>query len=129
MGPVISRRSMLAGLAGSVGAGSVGAGSLAFGLAGPVWAEGVVRPMRRPDPQAASERFVEVAKLGGVTGFALLDVATGRVIEAFAEDEPVPPASVAKAITTVFALEKLGAARRFSTQVGWPACEGFWHSW
>lgn len=103
MAPVISRRAILAGLAASV--------------AGPVWAEGVIRPMRRPSPQAGSEAFVAAAKLGGVTGFALLDVATGRVIEALAEDVPLPPASVAKAVTTLFALEKLGAARRFSTQV------------
>ena len=122
MGPVMSRRGVLAGLVGSVaaravGAGAFAAGALAFGIAGPVGAEGVVRPMRRPDPQAASERWVEAAKLGGVTGFALLDVATGRMIEAYAEEDPVPPASVAKAVTTLFALEKLGAARRFSTQV------------
>lgn len=101
---MISRRDLLAGFA-------------AAGLAGPVWAEGVIRPQRRPSPQAASERFVEVAKLGGVTGFALVDVATGRVIEAMAEEAPVPPASVAKAITAVFALEKLGQGRRFQTEV------------
>ncbi len=104
---MISRREALAGLIGSASAG----------LAGPVWAEGLVRPQRRPSRQAASERFVEAAKLGGVTGFALADLATGRMIEAQSEAVPLPPASVAKAITALFALEKLGQDRRFATQV------------
>lgn len=104
---MISRRDILAGLVGSA----------AVGLAGPVWADGIVRPKRRPSPQAVSEQVVEAAKLGGITGFALADVATGRLIEAFSEEVPLPPASVAKAITTLFALEKLGPAHRFSTEV------------
>ncbi len=104
MSDVISRRNVLAGLA-------------AAGLGSPVWADGGVRPRRRPSPQAASEEFIAAARLGGVTGFALADVASGRMIEAYAEDERLPPASVAKAITTLFALEKLGGAHRFGTQV------------
>lgn len=118
MARVISRRNVLAGLAGAA-------------VAGPVWAEGVVRPRPRPVPEAAvrvrpkprpsrqaeSERLVAGARLGGVTGFMLAEVATGRVIEALDAEAPLPPASVAKAVTALFALEKLGAAHRFGTEV------------
>jgi len=104
---VITRRKVLAGLATGIAAG----------VALPVWAEPLVRPVRRPNRQAASERLVEAARLGGVTGFVVADVATGRVLESLAPDAPVPPASVAKAITALFALEKLGASRRFSTRM------------
>ena len=92
-------------------------GSAAAGLAGPVRADGSQRPPRRPSRQAESERVVAAAKLGGVTGFALVDLATGQGIEALAEDARMPPASVAKAITALFALEKLGDRQRFATQV------------
>lgn len=102
---VITRRMMVAGLL--------------AGVAAPVRAEdlGTIRPRRRPDPASVSLGLVEAARLGGVTGFVVADAVTGRVLQASRADVAVPPASVAKVVTAMFALAKLGPAHRFVTQV------------
>ena len=61
--------------------------------------------------------LVEAAKLGGVTGYIVAEAATGRVLEAVNAEAPLPPASVAKAITALYALDRLGPAYRFGTRV------------
>jgi serine-type D-Ala-D-Ala carboxypeptidase/endopeptidase (penicillin-binding protein 4) len=106
---MLQRRALLAGL-------------LAFGL--PAWAEAPLtspRPRRRGEkehvPQADVADLLAEAKLGGVVGYVVANAATGTVIEAEGADVPVPPASVAKVITAMFALEKLGPAHRFTTRV------------
>lgn len=83
-----------------------------------------LRPRRRgetappplPDTRAAGT-LVAAAKLGGAVGFVLADAKTGLVIEAEGGDLPLPPASVAKAMTALYALEKLGAGHRFGTRL------------
>lgn len=94
------------------------------GVAAPVWAEAPltsIRPMRRGAvvradvPDAAG--LIDAAKLGGTLGFVVADAASGRVLEALNPTVGQPPASVAKAMTSLFAVEKLGAAHRFSTQI------------
>lgn len=105
---MIARRGVLAGLMAAV--------------AGPLWAEAparVPRPPRRPEPgqDRALSRLIEAAKLSGVLAFAVADRASGRVLEARDEGVLVPPASVAKAVTALFALEKLGPEFRFRTRV------------
>ena len=90
----------------------------------PVWAEAPltsIRPKRRglivvPEVPGA-DGLIQAAKLGGTLGYVVADLATGRVLEAVSPDLPQPPASVAKAMTSLFALEKLGVTHRFSTQV------------
>ena len=109
---MISRRGMLAGLLAGV-AGPVWGEAAGFAPGSPDWP----RPVRRPVRLSASEKLVEAARLGGVTGFVVADVATGEVLEAFGETVALPPASVSKAVTAVFALERLGPAHRFATQV------------
>ncbi len=106
-------------------------GALA-GLAGPALGEGLtrsLRPMPRPDggsrplPQGqggavgSASTVVSAAKLGGVTGFYVAEVATGRVLEQENAGAQVPPASVAKSLTALYALEKLGPTHRFRTEV------------
>ncbi len=100
-------------------------GGLMAGAALPVWGESI-RPMPRPMPSAMKEAatsvndtrdLVAAAKLTGITGYIVADVATGRVLEQVNADAPVPPASVAKTVTALFALEKLGADLRFTTRV------------
>ena len=94
------------------------------GVAVPVLADAPltsIRPVRRgllakPEVPEAG-RLIEAAKLGGTIGFVVADAGSGRVLEAFSPELPQPPASVAKAMTALFALEKLGASHRFSTQV------------
>ncbi len=61
--------------------------------------------------------LVAKAKLTGTTGFCVADVATGQILDSFQPLAPVPPASVAKTMTTLFALEHLGADHQFTTQV------------
>ncbi len=108
---MISRRGFMAGLM--------------AGVALPVWAEAPatsIRPMRRGDVAAVSgtvstERLVDAAKLGGVVSYVVLDGATGKVLDARMPDALLPPASVAKAITSLYALERLGPAFRFGTRV------------
>lgn len=81
-----------------------------------------LRPIRKPrDAQKRSigraDPLISQAKLGGKVSFAVADVRTGKLIEAHGPLVSHPPASVAKAVTTLFALEKLGAGRRFRTQL------------
>ena len=102
----VTRRGVLAGL-------MAGAMTPALGK--------TVKPVKKaqiaPATTMDAAAMVSDAKLGGVTGYIVADVASGRVLEQDGADLPVPPASVAKTITSLFALEKLGATHRFTTRV------------
>ena len=112
---LISRRMMLAGLL--------------AGTAFPAGAEVMdssPRPVARGGKAAArpasgaldSSDLIAAAKLGAASvAYVLLDASTGDVLEAREPDLALPPASVAKAVTSLFALEKLGAGYRFATRV------------
>lgn len=114
----VTRRGILAGLL--------------AGVAGPALAGGGVtqslRPMPRPDGGSAplsrtegaagsASDLIAAAKLGGVTGFCVAEVATGRVLEQENAGALLPPASVIKSVTALYALEKLGPQHRFRTEV------------
>ena len=99
-----------------------GLAAVIAGAALPGWAEAPlssIRPPHRPAKAAppAEADLIAAAKLGGVVGFAVADLATGRVLAAGNDVALLPPASVAKAVTALYALEKLGAAHRFTTRV------------
>ena len=105
---MIGRRAMVAG-----GLAAVAAPAL-----------GQTRPRPRPDPAErkdaaamACAAAIAAANLGGRVGYAVADLATGRVLAGLNAQAPMPPASVSKAVTALFALERLGAERRFSTQL------------
>ena len=66
---------------------------------------------------SGAEALIEAAKLGGTVAFVLADAATGEILEQRNPDTRLPPASVEKSITSLFALEKLGPAHRFATRV------------
>lgn len=108
---MISRRLMLAGMM--------------CGLATPALADAPrtsLRPLARPgkasQPVVADLRaLVQAAGLGGVTGFAVADARTGQLLDAFNERETLPPASTAKSLTALFALERLGTGHRFATRL------------
>lgn len=111
---MIERRRILSGILG----GLFGAVAL------PAWAEAPKRSLRpvprgglRPAPDSGAQRLIDAAKLGGALSYAVADLATGQVLEAEGMAEALPPASVAKAVTTLYALEKLGPAHRFETRV------------
>jgi D-alanyl-D-alanine carboxypeptidase/D-alanyl-D-alanine-endopeptidase (penicillin-binding protein 4) len=60
---------------------------------------------------------VAAAGLGGVTGVCVADMARGTILEELDGGAPLPPASVAKALTAIYAREALGPAFRFETRV------------
>jgi len=67
-----------------------------------------------PEPLAA---IFARSGLAHLTGFALADAATGALIEAHDPDASLPPASVAKIPTALYALDALGPGFRFPTRV------------
>jgi D-alanyl-D-alanine carboxypeptidase/D-alanyl-D-alanine-endopeptidase (penicillin-binding protein 4) len=102
-----------------VGRRGILAGGLAA-LAGPVL--GQTRPKPRPDRSrsgvdAICAEYIRAAKLGGAVGYAVADLATGRVLGGAQADMPLPPASVTKALTALFALERLGVGKQFTTRL------------
>lgn len=104
-------------------------GALASAAAAPAFAESPfrsLRPQRRPDAGPKGQAtpagpglsaLVEAAKLGGAVSLAVADAATGRVIEGLDEGRALPPASCIKALTTLFALDRLGPEYRWATRV------------
>ncbi|MEM7643455.1 MAG: D-alanyl-D-alanine carboxypeptidase/D-alanyl-D-alanine-endopeptidase [Pseudomonadota bacterium] len=81
------------------------------------------RPVVRPEDivtraaSAASRQRVAAAQLGGHVGFLVADARTGEPLESLNPLRPQPPASVAKAITALYALETLGPGHRFETRL------------
>ncbi|MGB8814893.1 MAG: D-alanyl-D-alanine carboxypeptidase/D-alanyl-D-alanine-endopeptidase [Paracoccaceae bacterium] len=101
-------------------------GGLLAGVALPVFAEAPLTsplPRRRGDSGVLraeatnAQALIGAAKLGGAVGFVVMDAATGQVLEAVGGEVALPPASVAKAITTLYALETLGSSYRFATKL------------
>ena len=102
-------------------------GGVLAGLAAPAFAEGLAispRPLARPlsgaqptrsAPEAAD--LIAGAKLGGAIGYVVADARSGQILEAINPRDALPPASTAKAITALFALERLGPAHRFTTRI------------
>ncbi len=97
--------------------------ALLAGVARPLWAEApanLLRPKRRPEAPADTgvARLTEAAKLGAaVVAYAVADADSGKLLESSHGTLPLPPASVCKAITALYALDKLGPAHRFTTRV------------
>lgn len=63
------------------------------------------------------EAILAASKLGPLTGFALADLGGEGLLEAHRPGVALPPASVAKVTTTLFALETPGPGRRFRTEL------------
>jgi D-alanyl-D-alanine carboxypeptidase/D-alanyl-D-alanine-endopeptidase (penicillin-binding protein 4) len=63
------------------------------------------------------DALIAAAKLGGEVAFVVADAATGTVLAARNPDLAMPPASVAKAVTALYGLDRLGADYRFMTRV------------
>lgn len=106
------------------------AGLLA-GAAAPLWAEepGIaparsLLPRRRGDSGATRsepvtpDSLIAAAKLGAATvGFVLADAQTGQILESRDAGTALPPASVMKAVTAAYALDRLGPDHRFATRI------------
>ncbi|MDA5094246.1 D-alanyl-D-alanine carboxypeptidase/D-alanyl-D-alanine-endopeptidase [Aliiroseovarius sp. KMU-50] len=78
----------------------------------------------KPRPSDAIKRTVSEldtllgkANLSGQIGFVVADARTGLVLEARNPTLDLPPASVAKAVTTAYGLATLGSGHRFVTRI------------
>jgi D-alanyl-D-alanine carboxypeptidase/D-alanyl-D-alanine-endopeptidase (penicillin-binding protein 4) len=75
------------------------------------------RPAKGAPDASDIEALIAAAKLGGEVAFVVAEAATGAVLASRQPDLPMPPASVAKAVTALYALDRLGANHRFATRV------------
>ncbi len=108
----ITRRRLLAMSAAALSAGVAKA-------AGPVQ---VPVPPLRPDyvppkPKQAFEKMIDEARLDGKTGFYVMDVNSGEVLQEHKAHIGLPPASVVKALTALYAIDVLGGEHRFETKI------------
>jgi D-alanyl-D-alanine carboxypeptidase/D-alanyl-D-alanine-endopeptidase (penicillin-binding protein 4) len=95
------------------------------GVAGAAWGgapETSLRPALRPEglfrraiPPAAD--LIAEAALGGRVGYSVADAHTGRVLEVHNPFLSLPPASVAKAVTCAYGIDRLGPDFRFHTRL------------
>ena len=84
-----------------------------------------LRPVARSadlanDPERGLDQVEEIiaqAQLGGTVGFVVSDMATGQILEVNAPAEGLPPASVTKAVTALYALDALGPDHQFITEL------------
>ena len=65
----------------------------------------------------SAETIVDSARLDGRVSFAVVDAQTGQRLEGANAKTGTPPASVAKAITALYALNVLGPLHRFITRL------------
>lgn len=65
----------------------------------------------------AAETLVAEARLSGQTAFVVADARTGAVLESREAADALPPASVIKAATALYALDALGPQFRFRTRL------------
>lgn len=72
-------------------------------------------PIRRPS--GGLQELLAQARLSGETGLIALDAETGEVIEEHRANLLLPPASTAKAVTSMYALRSLGPEYRFVTRI------------
>ena len=81
---------------------------------------GGVLPMearKGPPARPSLEDMITEAELTGDVSVALWDAATGTPVLSRNADVPLPPASVTKALTALYALEILGPSHRFETRI------------
>ncbi len=72
-------------------------------------------PPRGSVPPAAD--LIAAAELGGSVSYVVADARSGAVLETASPLRALPPASVTKALTAAYALDRLGPGYRFRTQV------------
>jgi D-alanyl-D-alanine carboxypeptidase/D-alanyl-D-alanine-endopeptidase (penicillin-binding protein 4) len=115
-----SRRTILAGLAATVAQRALAQDGLAPDNSIRPLARGAVSEAKAPPappPLPDLAEVIESARLSGDFACVVADAKTGEVLETYQPMKPLPPASTAKALTTLYALDALGAGYRFKTRV------------
>ncbi len=107
----VTRRALLAGLGSGLGWAALADAPVSSLVPRPRPADFIKRTVSPVDALIAQ------ANLSGEIGYVVADARTGLVLEARNPNVGLPPASVAKSITTAYGLAHLGAGHRFSTQV------------
>lgn len=112
MSRLVTRRVVLGGLGSVVATGAAWAGAPKTSL----------RPQLRGSDlrkQALGNAETVIARSGlsGTVSFAVANVETGQQLESHQGRLGLPPASVAKSLTTLYALDTLGPEHRFKTQI------------
>lgn len=67
--------------------------------------------------RVAGSDILSASGIGGVTGYSLRDLSTGRVLEQHQPNLPLPPASVTKIATALYGRAALGDTHRFKTHI------------
>jgi len=112
---MVSRRQFLIGAQSallSAGAGTAFAGAPESSLFPQPRSSDLIR---RAAPPLSD--VIAAAGLPGRVGCAVADAETGEMLELFNPFYPLPPASVAKAVTTAYGLDRLGPGYRFPTRL------------
>lgn len=110
---VISRRAVLAALSASA----------AVIAAPPLAAQTTTRPKTNPNrlntlgPPPSLGAIINAYAAPGAHSIVVMDVQSGRILEQHDAKRALPPASTAKAITTLYALRTLGSSFRFQTRL------------
>lgn len=107
----VSRRFVLAGLIAGIGSG-VSAQALDRSLRPKMRSRSAVNSSA-PGPEA----IIGGAKLNGRVTYAVADPKTGKILESLSGKSGIPPASVTKAVTALYALDMLGPTHRFRTSI------------
>lgn len=71
----------------------------------------------RPQSRSSFEDMIAQANLGGTVGCVLANARSGAVLVDIDGAAALPPASVTKALTALYALDALGGAHRFVTRI------------
>ena len=74
-------------------------------------------PAEAADLQQRLDEFLRNHPLSGAAGIQVAEVATGRILYQYNDDRLLLPASNLKILTSALALDRLGAAYRFTTRV------------
>jgi len=104
-----SRRAILAGLGAIAGKAALADAPLS-----------TTRPVPRGEVVPREGRTNDLVEKSGVVGavtYAVADAETGEMLEIRQQGRPMPPASTLKAVTSIYALDRLGAGFQFETRV------------
>ncbi|WP_439153895.1 D-alanyl-D-alanine carboxypeptidase/D-alanyl-D-alanine endopeptidase [Yoonia sp.] len=100
-----SRRAMLTGMGAALATGTRADAPLTS-----------MRPRAHGSLANPSAQIIAASGLTGQIGFVIADAVTGEVLDHFAPDRLLPPASVTKAVTACYAMTALGAGHQFETR-------------